>query len=147
VNLAEFLIKAKLRTYASGAGANTLPDGSKEHVVIDGSFVYRDRYFGSSLFVGEEVVFENDKVIWSMNYYGGVVRDIVPAGKVYAFLQKAMRQVSVERPFRGPDMFHEGGFDYEDRSIGQLEWFTGVEQIYYKGHEVYKLVYHGGKVS
>jgi hypothetical protein len=147
LNLAEFLVKAKAKTYASGIGAIILSDGSKEHVVEDGNFVYRDRYFGSSFFVGEEVVFENGKVIWSMNYYGGAVGDIVPAGEIYAFLQKAMRQVSAERPFRGPDMFREGSFDYEDRSIGGLEAFTGVEQIYYKGHEVYKLVYHGGKVS
>jgi hypothetical protein len=147
VDLAEFLVKAKLKTYASGAGAITLADGSKEHVVEDGDFVYRDRYFGSSSFVGEEVVFENGRVIWSMNYYGGTLDIMVPAGEIYTFLQKAMQLVSVERPFRGPDMFRAGSFDYEDRSLGQLDSFTGFEQIYYQGHEVYKLIYHGGKVS
>jgi hypothetical protein len=147
VDLAEFLVKTKRKAYASGGEAVTLADGSKEHVVEEGNFVYRDRYFGSSPFVGEEVVFENGKVIWSMNYYGGTLGDIVPAGEIYTFLQKAMRLVGVERPYRGPDMFREGRFDYEDRSIGQLDSFTGFEQIYYQGHEVYKLIYHGGKVS
>jgi hypothetical protein len=148
MELTQFLIKAKTNTYATGGegGERILVDGSKELTFEEGGFVYRDRYFGFDPFIGEEVVWQAGEVVWAMNYYGWVVEPIVATGEVYQFLQKAMRQVEADRPFRGPSHYAEGDFEYHDTSQGSIEGFQGTEKILYKGRQVYRLVYHGGLV-
>jgi hypothetical protein len=149
MELSEFLIKAKTGTYASSGQANEqrLADGCLELTYSEGEFSYRDRYFGFDPFSGQEIVFQNGKAIWSMNYYGRTVDKKYPAGEIYAFLQKALRQVSLERPFRGPSTFAEGDFMYNDESSGTLESFSGVERILFNRHKVYTLKYHGGTIK
>lgn len=144
-----FLLKAKLKTYAAGGEGNeqNLEDGTREMSYRDGNFFYRDRYFGFDPFIGEEVIWENGKVVWAMNYYGMVTDESVSAGDVYHFLQKAMQHVSAERPFRGPDEYEEGDFLYKDASEGNLSQFSGEETIFFQNKQVYLLMYHGGKVG
>ena len=144
-----FLLKAKLKTYATGGEGNerTLEDGTREMSFQEGNFRYRDSHFGFNPFIGEEVVWENDRVIWAMNYYGMVTDDSVPADDVYRFLQKAMQNISAERPFRGPHEYHEGDFFYQDSSEGNVNQFSGEETIFFHKKQVYLLVYHGGKVG
>ena len=147
MELKQFLIKAKLNSYSSGREGMKLTDGSKELTFEAHGFTYRDRYIGENPFIGEEVVWQADRVIWGMNFYGRVLNEIVPAAQIYTFLQKAMRQVKEDRPFRGPDTFKEQDFEYRDESQGSIEEFMGVERIFYKGEEVYRLDYHGGSVK
>ena len=149
VGLEQFLVKAKVSAYASGGegGEGILTDGCKELAFQEGKFKYRDRYFGWNPFIGEEVVWEGDQVTWAMNYYGAVFNEVVPAGQVYAFLQRAMNQVKEDRPFRGPPSLKEDDYEYLDESQGTVERFTGVEKIFYRGHEIYRLNYHGGMVK
>jgi hypothetical protein len=149
VSLEQFLVKAKLNAYAGEGegGEGVLPDGSKEFTFEEGDFSYRDRYFGWNPFVGEEVVWEGNQVVWSMNYYGRVIDDVVPAAEVYSFLQRAMNQVKTDRPFRGPSSLNEGEFEYRDESHGTIDQFTGIERIFYRGREIYRLNYHGGSVK
>lgn len=144
-----FLLKAKLKTYSAGGQADQrdLEDGTRELTYHEEDFFYRDRYFGFNPFVGEEVVWQNGKAIWAMNYYGGVTDETVAGQDVYLFLQKAMRQVSAERPFRGPNEYQEGDFVYRDRSEGSVDSFLGGETIHFQGRQVYFLKYHGGKVG
>ncbi len=146
MDLAKFLIQAKTNTYASGESApkSVLTDGCKELIYCEDNFKYRDRYFGHNPFMGEEIVWRGDEMIWGMNYYGTVRSDKISSRKVYNFLKKAMRQVGAERPFRGPSNFKEGDFEYVDKSHGDINMFRGVETILFKGQEVYKLYYHGG---
>ena len=82
-----------------------------------------------------------------MNFYGLVLDANVPSRDVYTFLQDAMRQVGPERPFRGPEHFRSGDWEYEDASQGNVEHFSGNEIIRYQGREVYRLLYHGGKIG
>jgi len=149
MNLAAFLVQAKVNTYAAGGGggARLLADGCKELEFQQGDFAYRDRYFGSNPFVGEEVVLHGGRVVWAMNYYGAVSADDVPADLVYQFLCRALGQVEEGRPFRGPRLFLEDDFEYHDESQGTVERFTGVETILERGREIYRLVYHGGAVK
>ena len=149
MELAQFLVKAKLAGYASQGEANErkLDDGCNELTVEGGEFYYRDRYYGFNPFVGEEVVFRGGKVVWAMNYYGEVLTDTAPAKQIYGFLQQAMRRVGEDRPFRGPNRFQQGDFEYRDESQGNIDQFTGVEVILYRGQEVYRLAYHGGRVG
>ena len=149
MKLEEFLVRAKMSAYANEGegGERMLADGCKELTFEEGEFRYRDRYFGWNPFVGEEVVWQGDHVTWAMNYYGLVFVEVVPAGQVYAFLQRAMNQVQEDRPFRGPRSFEENDYEYIDESQGSVDQFMGVERILYQGREIYRLHYHGGRVK
>ena len=144
MELKQFLIKAKANSYASGREGVKLADGSIELTFQENGFKYTDRYFGFNPFIGEEIIWQADRVIWGMNFYGRVFSEVVPAHQVYQFLQQALRQVKEERPFRGPDLFKEQDFEYRNESQGTIEEFVGVERIFYRGQEVYRLDYHGG---
>ena len=146
MNLVKFLILAKTNTYASNGegGEEVLSDRSKELEFEEKGFKYRDRYFGSNPFIGEEIVWSGEDRIWGMNYYGAVSSEEVSEEEIYEFLKKAMRRVSEKRPFRGPDNFKEGDFEYIDKSNGDIKMFSGVEKIFFKGKEIYRLYYHGG---
>lgn len=146
--LSKFLVKAKIDTYASSeeGGEKVLPDGSKEFEFRKGKFKYRDRYFGFNSFIGEEIVWQDEKVVWGMNYYGKIISEIAPAKSVYQFLQEALKKIIEDKPFRGPDNFRGGDFEYINKIKGTVERFEGEEIISYKRKAVYRLVYHGGLV-
>ena len=61
--LINFILKAKKFTYADAKGDSKkiLSDGSKEFTYAEGVYVYRDRYFGSNPFAGQEIIFSNGK--------------------------------------------------------------------------------------
>lgn len=144
-----FLKKAKMKTYASGGeeGKKKLPNGCKEFDYGDKTYRYRDRYFGYNPFIGEEVVFQNKKVIWAMNYYGRVVSRKVSSKKIYKFLREALRKTIKEKPFRGPSNVKKGDLKYINVVWGNVYKFKGREKIYKKEKLVYELEYHGGLVS
>lgn len=148
MELSEFLIKAKNKTYASNGESSEkiLQDGCKKLEYKEENLYYRDRYYGFNPFIGGEVVFDNGEFVWGMNYYGGVLGDQISAIDVYKFLQKAMRLVSEDRPYRGPSNYIEGNFEYVDKSEGNIECFNGIEKIFFRGEKVYTLRYHGGKI-
>ncbi|PIR98275.1 MAG: XRE family transcriptional regulator [Candidatus Colwellbacteria bacterium CG10_big_fil_rev_8_21_14_0_10_42_22] len=146
--LSKFLVQAKVATYASDSGKKRiLDDGGTELTYQEGDLLYRDRYYGSHTFLGEEVVFENGEKKWGMNYYGIILNDNISVDEFTDFLKKAMRQVSEERPFRGPAHFEEGNYTYKDKSDGDINHFSGIEKILIKGEEVYRLYYHGGLIK
>jgi hypothetical protein len=147
--LSKFLVKAKISTYASfgETGKEMLVDGGKEFSFEQGEFRYRDRYFGSSSFIGEEIVFQDGKVIWGMNYYGGDVSDIISSEKVYDFLKEALKKVTKDKPFRGPDNFKKDDFEYINKPEGRVERFSGQESILYKGELVHRVNYQGGLIK
>ena len=144
--LSKFLVKAKINTYASSGegGEKPLSNGNKEFEFREKEFKYRDRYFGFNPFVGEEIVWQNEKVVWGMNYYGKIVSEIIPAKKIYQFLQEALKKITKDKPFRGPDNFKNDDFEYINKVDGTVEWFKGQEVIFYRKQQVYKLNYHGG---
>lgn len=147
--LSKFLVKAKINTYASSGeeGGMVLSDGSKEFKFREGEFKYRDRYFGFNPFIGEEIIWQNGKIIWGMNYYGKVIsEEIISAKQIYQFLQEALKRVAEDKPFRGPNDFKKGDLEYFNKIEGTLENFNGEETILFKKQLVYQLKYHGGSV-
>jgi len=149
MNLSEFLIESKRETYASSgeSGEKIVSDGSKEFVHERVPFKYRDRYFGSNPFAGEEVVWQNGNIVWIMNYYGKVISKTVSVQQVYEFLKKCLMKVEPDKPFRGPERFEEKGFSYVNEVNGDMNSFNGTEKISYDGKVVYVLFYHGGLVK
>lgn len=148
MELVDFIVRAKRNTYASGNKAAKLEDGFEEFIFEEGNFRYRDRYHAKDPrpFGGEEVVWQSGKAIWIMNYYGYILDQKIDSEIVYRFLRKAMGLVDKSRPFRGPSHFKEEDFEYIDESKGTLDNFKGTERILFKGKEVYRLEYHGGKI-
>jgi len=145
----DFLLKAKKSTYASADGDSkkTLDDGSKEFIFSEGEYVYRDRYFGSDSFAGEEIVFFNNKAIWAMNYCGCILEKTINEKDVYSFLKQALMDVREEAPFRGPVELVNGDYLYTSNAKGDVNSFVGVENIYLDKNKIYELNFHGGVVG
>lgn len=149
--LPAFLVEAKRRTYAGldddATVAAPIVPGSKQLEYRDHDLLYRDIYFGMTYFVGQEVVSNGQKAIWSMSYAGGTSSDLKGRTEVlavYSFLRKALLGVSTAHPFRGPTRHEEGEFRYDNASDGDLAAFHGSEQVLVRGRQVYALRYSGG---
>lgn len=146
--LIRFLIKAKQKTYA-GHGAEVSPcrpashDLKYEEKTADGELLYIDTYLGGMKFSGEEALWLNKIPLWSMNYYGRVTGDHFSGD----FLKAALFEVPAEKPFRGPDIFHQGDYTYHCQSTGDFTWFQGYEDIFYLDKKIYELHFHGGLVE
>jgi len=147
--LSQFLVQAKINAYAkSGEGGEiVMPNGQKMFEFEQGAFKYNDSYSGFKNFSGQETVFYLGKVAWEMSYEGEVSDPAVEASQIYDFLKKALRQVTVFKPFRGPTHFMEGNFEYINKSEGDINKFQGKETIYFNNQEVYHLHYYGGAVK
>lgn len=137
----EFLIKAKKNTYANSnvLKANSSRLGSTDYQYeeqIDGKkVVYHDTYFGGEKFIGEEVVYIDNKPIWAMNYNGYPLVDDFSEEAIDNALRPALMQVGADKsvlPLRGPSKFSNGEYTYTFKQTGTLENFTGIEKIYKK---------------
>lgn len=145
--LIEFLVEAKRSTYA-GHGILTKPsrNNSKDLPYERGAFKYLDSYIGDLHFIGEEVVWYEDKPVWGMNYYGTLLSDNIPK-EFGEFLKAALRLVSEDAPYRGPHNYREGELEFICTWQGTLEFFNGEEEIRYQGQTIYRLAFHGGKLK
>ena len=150
--LIDFLISAKLHTYASQGDTASVPpllQGGSQLEYRQGAWFYRDIYFGMAYFIGQEVVYRAEQPFFSMVYGGGMLTPQPTAQEmedVYGCLQAAMRQVQPDRPFRGPQAFCQGEYEYHDESQGMVDNFWGVETITRQGLAVYRLRYSGGLI-
>jgi len=156
--LAGFLVKAKKATYAGdGAEVESQRPGFKELEYKEGDWEYRDSYVGFFLAPGQEVVRFQGKPVWIMSYSGGMRENHQEnekfAHNVFAFLKKALSNVPKNKPFRGPqnfdegELFKKGDFRYFNFIEGNIENFSGLETITYKGEEVFRQKYIGGLVK
>jgi hypothetical protein len=151
-NLIQFLVEAKKHTYASDTSdalVRPLWNGAKQLEYQKGDYLYRDIYFGSVFFAGQEVVEEKERPVWSMVYSGGIVIPSLPreqVASVYTFLRKALRLVDVQAPYRGPRQWQDGPYTYQNDYEGTWERFCGEERILIAGEKVYKLRYSGGMI-
>lgn len=143
-----FIISAKKNTYAADVKRipSTRPD-SKDLFYSEGDYEYRDSYFGNTAFSGEEVVYHKGKVIWSMNYYGKVY-DEINNNDIISFLKQALMSIDAKMPFRGPAEYISEEYIYICENKGDINGFSGVEAIRSKknNRQVYKLLFHGGKI-
>lgn len=139
--LHQFLVKAKTLTYAAKKGKiESSRQGSTDYFYQQDHYSYLDSFVGSSKFSGEEVVYKDEKAIWSMNYYGRVI------GLHFSgdFLKEALLHVPCAYPFRGPESYTQGEYYYHNSYVGDIEYFYGKEEIYYQNIKVYEGMYHGG---
>ena len=137
--LAQFLVNAKLNTYAKSGeeGETILPDGRKQFEFSAGDFRYLDIYSGFNPFTGQEVVSYQSRPVWQMSYKGEVTDKNQDAKQVYHFLKKVLSQITTNKPFRGPEKFMENNFKYINEVKGDIKKFQGTEMIYLNDQEVY----------
>lgn len=143
-----FLIDANKHTYSTGDESlnNKEEDGSTTILYQNNGWKFHDNFFGGEPYGGREVVFYEDSPVWIMVYYGHIETN-TPVTIVYPVLQKALRQMPQEAPFRGPKEMKEGEFYYHNTWNGTIEKFSGKETISMNGKTVYEASYIGGLVD
>lgn len=144
-----FIAKAKKQTYAS---TKTKPkktkDGGKTYTIREGDLLYTDTYFGNIIDCGQERVYDRGKVIWIMAYRGGIFDKYSHLHReAFDFLKKCISKMPKDFPARGPRLFKEGKFRYENKWTGTLEGFVGEENIYYDGKQICFRNYVGGLIK
>jgi uncharacterized protein DUF5680 len=145
-----FLLQAKHHGYASQGDESTVPPllpGTRQFEYREGEFFYRDIYVGMAYFVGQEIVYHQEEPVWSMSFAGGVLptdRERTEIRAIYAFLRLALRQGTVDQPYRGPAVLHDGRYTYTNQSHSALGAFRGHERITCDDQTVYELHYSGG---
>ena len=146
MNLPEFLMKAKRKTFASNFSFPKKIEGNKmEYQFSDGSYLYLDQYSGSIVDEGEEKVFLDDELVWSMQYQGGMTQgNEGHARRCFNFLKQSLRNMPEDFPVRGPMEFRNGLFLYKNSWRGNLEEFNGNEHIFLDNKGIYSRSYSGG---
>ena len=143
-----FIVKAKSSTYVGdGEHTTSCRVGSHDLRFISGEWAYLDSYFGGTDFIGEEVIYFDDKPVWAMNYYGRILRDdLITASQTGQMIKASLSLMYKEGRFLGGFQHTENQFTYEDASEGNVEHFHGREFIRYGQDIAYELVYHGGLI-
>jgi hypothetical protein len=148
-NLKQFLVKAKITTWASG---NTdlftkEKDQSTSLTYTDGDYTYHDNFFGGEPYGGREVVFYQNKPIYIMIYYGKFDESVKDLPSMYKILQKALSQIPKEFPYRGPEILKADEFKYTNKWQGRIDDFSGTEKIFENDKQIYQAQYIGGLVD
>jgi Domain of unknown function (DUF5680) len=143
-----FIVRAKAATYVgSGDHVNPCRPGSHDLRFKDGEWAYLDSYFGGTDFIGEEVVYFDDKPIWAMNYYGRILRDdLLTASQAGQIIKSSLSSMYKENRFLGGFEYTENGLTYVDTSQGNANSFHGRELIHRGKDTAYELIYHGGLI-
>lgn len=144
-----FIIRAKQAAYVGG-GRKLLPYrlGSHDLQFLEGDWAYHDSYLGESDFIGEEVVYYKNKVVWAMNYFGRILAPgKITSAEAGVMIKISLTRMYAEGRFLGGFAHSEGEQTYVDASEGDIAYFTGREYIRRSGEVVYELVYHGGLVN
>ncbi len=147
--LKKFLVEAKKKTYASGDEnlKKVQDDNSTTIIYKNGDWKYYDNYFGGKPYGDREVVFYKGKEVYMMVYYGYVNEKVKNVNNIYSILMGALKNIPGDYPYRGPKIFEEGEYIYQNEWEGQIDNFSGKEKILNeKGNILYQARYIGGKL-
>ena len=142
--LISFRLEASRMTYASDA--NLFPStrvNSKDFRYEKGEYLYHDTYVGGEQFSGQEVIWQNKKAVFAMNYFGRELKESFSS----EFLKEALRAATRECPYRGPLFYQAGEYAYTTKVSGDIQWFQGVEEIYHNNLKIYECFYQGGLIK
>lgn len=147
--LSDFLHEANKNTYANKEAPKVAPSRlkSEDYHFEKGDLIYHDTYFGGRDFIGEEIVYKNQKPVWGANYFGLILDENVSEKDVYDFLRKAlMQEYDDVIPVRGPINFSAEDKEYRFFVEGDLINFSSKEEISFGGKVIYRCFVHGGFV-
>lgn len=145
--LRNFIVEAKKNTYACDSKKEKASrPNSKDYAYKKFNYFYLDSHIADKDFIGEELIWENEKPCWGMNYKGQLLINETPYG-FNKFLKNALGKVSEASPFRGPEYFEDGIFTYRCTWEGDPSFFNGFESISHGDTEIYRLYFHGGNLK
>ena len=146
--LEAFIITAKAATYAgNGKRAEPTRPGSIDLSYEDGDLLYRDSYFGTGDFIGEEVVWYKGEPIWAMNYYGYIlVPEELSAEESGKVIKESLTALYSEGRFLSGFKHQTSLGIYIDTNVGDVSNFHGLEWTERGGERLYELRYHGGLI-
>lgn len=150
--LENFLIEAKKQTYAN-KNVHKIESSrlkSKDYEYKKNNMIYHDTYFGEKNFIGEEVVYINNKAYWAMNYYGITLDEFLAEEIFDKVLRPALMKVGEDDsviPVRGPKRFVYNEYKYFFDVTGDIDSFNGVETIYKNDVKVFELKCTGGIIK
>ena len=147
--LEAFIITAKAATYAgNGKRAESTRPGSIDLSYEDGDLLYRDSYFGTGDFIGEEVVWYRGEPIWAMNYYGYIlVPEELSAEESGKVIKESLTALYSEGRFLSGFKHQTSLGIYIDTNVGDVSNFHGMEWTERGGKRLYELRYHGGLIE
>jgi len=147
-SLRQFLIDSNKAGYAGGEEKKWIKeaDGSTTIPYIQGDWKSHDNFFGGEPYGGRVVVFYKEKPVWIMVYYGWVAEGTA-TDPIYAILRSALKAMPEDAPFRGPKEFKEGDLIYSNTWTGDVDRYSGEEQITQGEKLLYKANYMGGLVD
>lgn len=147
--LEAFIVQAKAATYiGSGAPSPSCRPGSHDLQFSDGDWAYLDSYFGGADFIGQELVYHQDKPVWAMNYYGRILEPtLIAAAQAGQIIKESLSAMYREGRFLGGWEHVMENDVYVDANVGEVTSFAGQEHIRRGGVRVYELVYHGGLIK
>ncbi|QND54075.1 hypothetical protein HB779_05390 [Phyllobacterium sp. 628] len=146
--LERFIVEAKAAAYV-GNGSHQGPCrmGSHDIGYQQGEWRYLDSYFGGTDFLGQEIVWKNAIPVWAMNYYGRILQpDMINAQIAGSIIREALSSLYREGRFLGGFRYEAGAAIYVDATDGDVGMFHGIERIFIREVEVYRLDYHGGLI-
>ena len=148
--LTNFIVKANKETYAVGKGqVEAERKGFKELEFEEGDWRLRDSYSGYFKAPGWTTVYYKGRPVWYMTYGGQGMAEGKEnkAPETYGFLVKAVMLVSPEMPFRGPEKFSDGEWEYVFKPLkGDITGFGAVEEIRQSGDFVFSQDINGGLI-
>lgn len=147
--LLPFIIRAKKATYVGdGKKLASSRPSSRDLAYTEGDLTYRDSYFGGTDFIGQECVWQHDKPIWSMVYYGYILRpDLITGSEAANLLRQALSQPQAQGRLLDNLELDLEKMHYAISSEGSVEHFKGREIITVNDTLAYALDYFGGSVK
>lgn len=154
---AKFLVQAQKNTFAGGQ-ENHLSDGSTFAEYQDETFFFKDVWYGSSKFLGQQIMIykPTGEKFWGVGYWGiDLNKEMMNKGG-NDFLKLALRNVPEEFPVRGPqsfhvhsypDLFYNNNWSCNFDGLGCLSGFDGKDIIYKKDIRIFYLGYVGGFIQ
>ena len=142
------MFRYKKATYVAGGAKDASSRlGSHDLSFTDGDWSYRDSYFCGTDFLGQETVWFTTEPVWSMIYYGYILRpDLIDGDRDAQTLRAALSGEHAQG--RLLDNFEWSGphGHFSISSAGTIEHFKGRETITVNGTVAYALDYMGGVV-
>lgn len=150
--LKKFLIEAKKQTYANANVKKSASSrlNSNDYEYQNRNMTYHDTYFGGTKFIGEEIVYVDNKTFWGMNYYGVTIDESLGEEAMDNALRPALMMVGDDEdiiPVRGPKQFINGDYKYTFQVNGSLENFIGTETVYKDNIKIFELKCCGGLIK
>lgn len=147
--LFEFLVQARMKTYAGGGG-KVKPEfvGSYQLEYKEGEWLYRDVYnMGNGIFMGLETVYHGEKPVWSMSYFGNF------RGMTEGEVDKILRGALIANKDKAR-LWHEvhwkkSEFTYSciPDGKGSIDELSGSEEITKNDKRIYVFYYAGGLIG